>query len=49
MKICIWCKYGQEEGDRIKEATKIATMDCRKCPSCDRDCISGTFMVSKDA
>ncbi len=44
MKICIWCKYGQEEGDRIKEKTLRQTMDARVCPKCGKQGISGTFM-----
>ncbi len=47
MKICIWCKYGEEEANKIKEATKIQTMDARKCYKCGRESISGSFMVNE--
>ena len=47
MEICIWCKYGNEEAKKIEKNTPIATMDCRVCPKCKKECVSGTFMVEE--
>ena len=47
MKICIWCKYGKEQGDEIKKNTLKMTMDARQCPKCGKEGISGTFMVEE--
>lgn len=44
MKICIWCKYGEEKANQIKENTLRQTMDYRVCPKCGKEGISGTFM-----
>lgn len=44
MKICIWCKYGEEKANEIKEKTLRQTMDARTCPKCGKTAISGTFM-----
>ena len=46
-QICIWCKYGQKEGDRIQKETQIALMDSRTCSKCKREGLSSTFMADK--
>ncbi len=43
-RICIWCKYGKEEADKIFTETKMQTMDANKCAKCGKEGISGVFM-----
>lgn len=47
MRICIWCKYGKDEADKIKESTLKQTMDSNVCPKCGKQGISGTFMIEE--
>lgn len=44
MKICIWCKYGNEIADEKFRTTFKVLRDANKCPKCDRESVSSTFM-----
>ncbi len=44
-RICIWCKYGDQKAEEIKASIMRQLMDCVNCPTCERTCISSTFMV----